>query len=76
MFTCDFRVLWDVLQIYIQVHEIPGSLGTSFEFMLGSMSFRGPPGPPSNVCLGPLGFGVSLTLLPIYVRVHEVWGSF
>ena len=38
------------------------------------MSFRGPPGPPSNVCLGPLGFGVSLTLLPISVRVHEVWG--
>ena len=44
---------WDLLQIYVQVHEIPGSPGTSFKFMYGSMRFQGPLGPPPNSYTGP-----------------------
>ncbi len=40
------------------------------------MRFRGLVDPPANSYAGPLGLGVSLALLHIYIRVHEDPGSY
>ncbi len=45
------------------------------EFIDGSMKFRGLFDHPSKLYAGPFGFGVSLALLHICIRVHDVSGS-
>ena len=72
---CGFRVTWDLVQIYVQVHEISGSPGTSFKLICRPMRFQGPLGPPLHLYAGPWGCKVPWDLFQNYLQAHEISGA-
>ena len=70
-----FRVPWDLVQIYVQVHEISGSPGTSFKLICGPMGYQGPLGPPSQLYASPWGCKVPWDLFQHYLQAHEISGA-
>ena len=63
-----FRVPWDLVQIYVQVHEISGSPGTSFKLICGPMRFQ-------DLYAGPWGCKVPWDLFQNYLQAHEISGA-
>ena len=68
------RVPWDLVRIYIQVHEISGSRGTSFKLLCRPMRFQDLLGLPSHLYAGPLVCKVRWDIFPFYLQAHEISG--